>query len=233
MSKEAVSSSERRSFLGRLNAGAAAFAAMAVGVAANGQVKPAAARWEPMRHDKDDWLDHVPGKHRLVFDTTNPEGLGLALLFTSNFIRVNRADYGLENSDLAIVIVVRHRSAPFGYSDATWAKYGAAIASHVDFHDPKSHAAPKINVYNSGEYRDLTPNRGTTLDSLAKQGVQFAVCASATRVIAGEIARSTGGNIDTVFGELTANLIPNGRIVPAGIVAVNRAQERSYTLVSA
>ena len=28
---------------------------------------------------------------------------------------------------------------------------------------------------------------------------------------------------------LTENLIPNGHMVPAGIVAVNRAQERGYT----
>jgi intracellular sulfur oxidation DsrE/DsrF family protein len=32
-----------------------------------------------------------------------------------------------------------------------------------------------------------------------------------------------------VFKELTENLVPNGHMVPAGIVAVNRAQERGYT----
>ena len=120
---------ERRSFLTRLNAGAAALAALAGRGVANAQEKPAAAgRWEPTRHEKDDWLDQLPGKHRMVFDTTNPAGLGLALLFTANFMRVNRIDYGLQNSDLAVVIVVRHRSAPFGYNDAMWAKYGGAIA---------------------------------------------------------------------------------------------------------
>jgi len=29
-----------------------------------------------------------------------------------------------------------------------------------------------------------------------------------------------------------ANLVPNARIVPAGIVAVNRAQERGYSFAS-
>jgi intracellular sulfur oxidation DsrE/DsrF family protein len=234
MSKEAASSLERRSFLGRLNAGAAALAAMFGHGVANAQVRPAATgRWEPLRHEKDDWLEQLPGKHRLVFDTTNPEGIGLALLFTNNFMRVNRSDYGLQNSDLAVVIVVRHRSAPFGYNDAMWAKYSAAIAAHVHYEDPKSKAAPKVNVYNSGDYGDLAPNRGTTFEALAKQGVQFAVCANATRAVAGAITRSVGGNTDAVFTELTANLVPNGRMVPAGIVAVNRAQERGYSLVSA
>jgi intracellular sulfur oxidation DsrE/DsrF family protein len=231
MHKDAVSSSERRSFLTRLNA--AALAALALGGAAKGQSKPGATpRWETLRHEKDDWLE-LPGKHRMVFDTTNPEGLGEALLFTNNFMRVNRSDYGLQNSDLAVVIVVRHRSAPFGLSDAMWAKYNAALAAHASYEDPKSKAVPKINVYNSGDYAELAPNRGTTLAALAKQGVQFAVCANSTRAVAGAIARSVGGSADTVFAELTSNLVTNGRMVPAGIVAVNRAQERGYSLVSA
>jgi intracellular sulfur oxidation DsrE/DsrF family protein len=233
MSKEATSSFVRRSFLTRVNAGAAALAAIAGRGVAKAQEKPAAtARWEPMRHQKDDWLDQLPGGHRMVFDTTDPAGLGVALLFTANYMLVNRTDYGLQNSDLAVVIVVRHRSAPFGYNDAMWAKYGAAIASRIEYEDPKSKAAPKVNVYNSRDYAEA-PNRGVTIDALAKQGVQFAICTSATRVMANTIARSNGEKADALLAELTANLVPNGRMVPAGIVAVNRAQERGYSLVSA
>jgi hypothetical protein len=33
--------------------------------------------------------------------------------------------------------------------------------------------------------------------------------------------------------ELSANLIPNGHLVAAGVVAVNRAQEYGYTLLTA
>ena len=64
-------------------------------------------------------------------------------------------------------------------------------------------------------------------------GVQFAVCSMATTRISGTIARATGGDAKTIFTELTANLVDNARMVPAGIVAVSRAQERGYTLVSA
>jgi intracellular sulfur oxidation DsrE/DsrF family protein len=99
------------------------------------------------------------------------------------------------------------------------------------FDDPKSKVAPKINVYNSGDYGDLFPNRGVTLDALSKRGVQFAVCSLATRFIAGMIAGAVGGNADTINSELIANLVSNSRMVPAGIVAVNRAQERGYSLV--
>ena len=48
-------------------------------------------------------------------------------------------------------------------------------------------------------------------------------------LFAGALADSTKGNADAVYRELVANLIPNSHMVPAGIVAVNRAQERGYT----
>jgi intracellular sulfur oxidation DsrE/DsrF family protein len=236
MSKQSPSSPERRSFLTRLNAGAASLAAMAVGGVAMAQQKStaaaAAARWEPARHEKDDWFDQLPGKHRLVFDTTAHAGLADAILFANNFIRVNRTDYGLQNSDLAVVIVVRHRATPFGYNDAMWAKYGATIAARAKVEDPKTKAAPKINIFNSGDYAELLSNRGTTLDSLFKQGLQLAVCGISTRAYATSIAQAVGGNVETILSELTSNLVNNARIVPAGIVAVSRAQERGYSLVS-
>ena len=44
--------------------------------------------------------------------------------------------------------------------------------------------------------------------------------------------KQTGATPEAVRTELTANLIGNAQIVPAGIVAVTRAQERGYLLVS-
>jgi intracellular sulfur oxidation DsrE/DsrF family protein len=234
MSKPSSTSPKRRSFLTSLNAGVASLAAMALGHVAMAQVKsPVPSRWEPARHEKDDWFDELPGKHRLVFDTIAYDHLADAILFANNFIRVNQADYGLQSSELAVVIVVRHRSTPFGYNDAMWAKYGTAIAARSKVEDPRSKLAPKINLFNSGNYGELLSNRGTTLDSLFKQGVQLAVCSTSTRAYAATIAQALGGDADAIFKELTSNLVGNNaRMVPAGIVAVNRAQERGYSLVS-
>ena len=230
---ERISTSERRSFLARLSAGVTAFAAVvSSGGTAQGQ-SPASTKWQPERHEKDDWLDKGPTKHRLIFDTSTPDGLGEAIAFASNFMRVNRTDYGLQNADLAVVIVVRHRSTPFAYSDAIWAKYGVPMASRAQFTDPKTKSAPTLNVYNATDYGAQLPNRGTTLDSLLKQGVQLAVCQVATRGIAGSIAEATGGNTDAIYNELVASIGSGARMVPAGIVAVNRAQERGYSFVSA
>jgi len=225
---------ERRSFLTRLSAGVTAFSAtFAAGTAeVRAQSRPI-ARFQPERHEKDDWLDQLPGKHRMVFDTTKPDGFGEAIAFASNFIRVNQTDYAIPSDELAIIIVARSRSTPFAYNDAMWEKYGVPLAARANFTDPKTKQAPKLNVYKSADYGDQLPTRGTTLDSLLKQGVHLAVCQVATRNFAGAIAAAVGGKTDTIYEELVANIVNNARMVPAGIVAVNRAQERGYSLVTA
>jgi intracellular sulfur oxidation DsrE/DsrF family protein len=59
----------------------------------------------------------------------------------------------------------------------------------------------------------------------------LAVCSVATKNFAGAIAQAVGGNAADINAELIANLQSNARMVPAGIVATSRAQERGYTLV--
>lgn len=219
---------ERRSFLTGLNAGAAALATLALSGAAGAQT---AAPFKPAMHDKDNWLE-IPSKHRLIFDTTTPKAAGEALLFARNFLMVNKSDYGLEASDFGIVIVVRHDSVSFAYNDVIWAKYGSIISDQINFKDPVTGAAPKLNVYNVKEYGMKAVNFGVTQDSLAKQGMQLAACQMATRALAGAIAKATDQKADDVVKEITSNLVANARMVSAGILVVPRAQERGYALVS-
>jgi intracellular sulfur oxidation DsrE/DsrF family protein len=53
----------------------------------------------------------------------------------------------------------------------------------------------------------------------------------ATHFFAQQFATATKGNADAVYKELVANVIPDAHMVPAGVVAVNRAQEYGYTLL--
>jgi hypothetical protein len=55
----------------------------------------------------------------------------------------------------------------------------------------------------------------------------------ATRRLASTIAKAGGPSADTAYAELVANLMPNAHMVPAGIVALNRAQERGYAFAHA
>ena len=240
MSEEAnPSQSERRSFLTGLTAGVSTVVAT-VAVAATTPTTAAAQSapgpvWQPSRHELDDWLDKdkVSVKHRFVFDTITPEGFGQALLYSSNYFAANQSGYGLQNSDLAVVIVARHNSTPFAFNDDIWKKYGAPIAQQANFTDPKTKMPPTSNLYQAAGYGAALTSLGTTLDSVLKRGVQLAVCQMATRNFAGTIARAVGGTTDAIYNEITANLVANSHLVPAGIVAVNRAQERGYSFVHA
>jgi hypothetical protein len=226
----------RRSFLAGLGAGAGVLGATAVGssaaLAAAARAKGSDAVWHPARHEQDDWLDQIPGVHRFVFDTTVPAGFDAALRFASNYYNVNQAAYGLKESDLAVLIIVRARSTSFGYNDAMWTKYGKDFSGQSGFSDPKTKQPPTVNFYALPDDGSGDPVAGA-MQGLIMKGVRFGVCAAATRAIAVRIAKSTGGDTDAIFKELGANLVcPNARLVPAGIVAVNRAQERGYSIVS-
>jgi intracellular sulfur oxidation DsrE/DsrF family protein len=207
----------RRLFLSWLGVGA-----IAAGTPAGAQAPGASGTgpWQPTRHPQDDWLDQLPGSHRFVVDTTTPAGFDSALLYVGNYFTANGSGYGLSDKDLAVVIVARHDSTPFAYKDSMWAKYGPSLARRSGFVDP-SKQPPSVNLYRQ------------RLEGLLTRGVHLAVCQMATRFLATTIANADGSKADDVYSELTANLMDNAHMVPAGIVAVNRAQERGYSFAHA
>jgi intracellular sulfur oxidation DsrE/DsrF family protein len=212
----------RRLFLSWVGAGAIAASATATASAAGAAQAPAGGNrpWQPAHHPQDDWLDQLPGTHRFVIDTTTPAGFENALLYVGNYFTANVSGYGLTDKDLAVVIVARHDSTPFAYTDSMWAKYGPSLALRSGFVDP-SKRPPATNLYRQ------------RVDNLITRGVHLAVCQMATRRLATTIADANGGKADDVYAELTANLFGNAHMVPAGIVAVNRAQERGYSFAHA
>ena len=107
-------------------------------------------------------------------------------------------------------------------------RYGTVLAQRSNIIDPKTGQAPKVNINKASSPQ----NQGVTLDSLIGKGMHVAVCQMATRRVAGMIAQATGGAADAVYNELVANLIGNAHMVAAGILAVNRAQERGYSFAS-
>ncbi len=103
-----------------------------------------------------------------------------APLFAGNFFNANKNSYGLDNADLAVVICLRHHATPFAFNDAIWAKYGAAFSDRINFVDPKTKAAPVVNVH-AAAYVDAV-----------KRGIHFAVCDVATHFFAGAAATQDG-----------------------------------------
>ena len=218
----------RREFLTGLGATVAAVGAASAAVGAQAP----AARFQAARHTQDNWMDTLPGRHRMVIDGVTANGAGEAILFANNLFEANKTGYSIAERDVAIIVCMRHFATPFAFNDAIWAKYGAAMSGPIQFADPKTKQAPATNLYNAGGYGMTLPNLGNTIDSLIKRGAHFAVCDMATHFFATQLA-GAGGNADAVYKELTASTIPNSHFVAAGVVAINRAQERGYTLIYA
>lgn len=198
-----------------------AAAAVALGGARAGAQAPApATTFTPARHDQDAWLDKIPGKHRMVLDVTTANGVPEALGFATNLFNGNKTGYDLNDADLAMVICLRHFATVFAFTDPIWAKYGKALADAVKY-TARATDLPNTNPYNAAPRR--------ALDALAKRGVHFMVCDTASHRFARMLAGSGDG--EAVYKELAANMIPSSRFMPAGVVGTTRAQEYGYSLL--
>ena len=183
---------------------------------------PAAAirAWQAARHAQDDWFDENTAKHRVIFDTWNPEHFPDALQFAGNIVETNKSDYDIPATELAVVICVRHRTTPFAFNDAMWAKYGKAFSTQMAWTDPNAKDPPAANPHTR------------RLAALAAQGVTLAICNRTTRAYSSNAARQAGAASDVVMKEMMANTVIPGHFVPAGVIAVTRAQERGYANIS-
>jgi intracellular sulfur oxidation DsrE/DsrF family protein len=193
-------------------------AAVALGTR-TGTAQAQTAAFQPARHSQDDWFATRPGKHRVVLDTTSPAGLPDAIRFADNLFNASKSGYGIEETELAIVICLRHRATGYGYTDVLWSKYGRVLG-RVDDGTNTGTQAPTSNPYDSGNRPQLS--------TLAKRGVHFMVCGTASRALARGVA-GQNGDAEAVFKEFEANLIPNAHIVTAGVVGVTHAQEFGYS----
>ncbi|MDP1757009.1 MAG: hypothetical protein Q8L38_06150, partial [Pseudohongiella sp.] len=178
--------------------------------------------FQPGRHGQDLWLDELSGSHRVIVDSSSPVGGASALWYANNIISAHEESYEGSASDYAMIVCFRHLSTTYGFNDAIWQKYGAMFdraANPAPTQNPMSTAGPS--------------NGGNSIASSVARGVQFAICGRATRRFAMAIASSTGVTADEAFAELSSSLIPNARMVPAGVVTVTRAQEYGYSLLYA
>jgi intracellular sulfur oxidation DsrE/DsrF family protein len=216
MQKQSTDVTARRLLLGGIGTVALAGVALASTKAA-AQETP--ATFVPKRHALDAWMDALPGDHRVFIDSDSTTGGTNALRYASNIMNAHVNAYEGKEQDMAIIICYRHASTPLGFNDAMWEKYGKTFTTLGRLTLKEGEATPSKN-----------PQLATIMQQVEK-GVQFAICNSASTMMAGVIARDTGQEADKVLAELVANTIPNGHMVPAGVMALTRAQEYGYSFL--
>lgn len=224
---------DRRTMIGAgaLLAGAGAMVAPSTATAQSG-----AGAWQPQREALDNWLDNPVHKHRMVFDTASADQAQASLGYANNCYFASDLGYGLKPQELGMVLILRHGSTVFGYNDAMWKKYGRHFVDQLQLKGNDAVRGNSVNPMFRQPDDTPPPPKGyekfsdVSLSDFGARGAMFAICGLATKGIAGGLAGKTKGDADAIEKELKANLIPGGHIVAAGILAVNRAQERGYTL---
>lgn len=220
------STTHRRGFLGRIAAGAAA-------AGLGGLVAPFAAAAEPRRPaagasaspEFEAWLSKITGKHKMIFDIPEPNG-GFGFAWARVFLNTTNETYGTSDADNTVAIVLRHNGIPFGMQSAMWSKYKFGEAFKIN--DGATSAPAVRNPFAQVKAGEL-PIPGMAVDELLAKGVLVGVCNVALTIFSGMVAGKMGMQADAIKKDWVANLYPGVTVVPSGVIAVNRTQEKGCT----
>jgi intracellular sulfur oxidation DsrE/DsrF family protein len=171
------------------------------------------------------WLSRINGKHREFIDAMTVNS-GFPLAFAMNFLNSNNETYKLPDSSLSAVVGLRHFAIPIGFTDGIWARY--KLGEFFQVNDPATKAPATRNFFYHPREGDLL-FPGMAVDRLLPRGVQFTICNVALGVLSGMTAKNARVTPEEAKKEWTAGVIPGMVIVPSGVLAVNRAQEKGCT----
>jgi len=210
-------STNRREFLG----GVAATAAVA-GLGAALPMASTAAQAAGPGTDFTRWLDTITGQHMQVYDAPEPNN-GMVLVYSLAYLLTAPQAYGVPESEVGVVVVLRHFAIPIAFNDETWAKYKLGEVFNVN--DPATKAPATRNPFAYIKPGDL-PFPDAALEKLVARNVKFGVCNLALTVFSGMVAQKTGMKPEDVKKDWIAGMFPGLQVVPSGVVAINGAQAR-------
>jgi hypothetical protein len=174
------------------------------------------------------WLDTIPGTYRQVYDM--PElNSGFGLAWSWVFLLTGAQGYGVPESDLGVVLVLRHAAVPLAFEDRLWAKYKLGEVFKID--DPDTKAPALRNPYYLKPGALPIPDAG--LQKLIDRGVRVAACNMAITVYSGMVAKQMGLKHEEVMKEWVAAVHPGIAVVPSGVLALNGAISRGCAYVFA
>jgi hypothetical protein len=221
---------DRRAFLGQLAGAAAAAASLAV------TASPAAAG-----SSSDDWIGEVKGTHRCLFDFPQHQ-YGMPLLHILNYLNTYAAAYKTGPAEVGAVGTLysagRRASIPLAFNDAIWAKYDLGAYTGLKDADGQPYTRNVFNRPTPGDLHLLmqaieSPNIAALagavpaigIENLQKMGAKFILCANALGIWCLELEARGKGKAQEIERELRANLLPGVTIVPAMVIAIEKAQE--------
>jgi intracellular sulfur oxidation DsrE/DsrF family protein len=211
--KSNTSFKSRRQFIGTLAAGTGLLATSIPTIAS--PVTTAANQAE-------DWFKQVKGKHRIIYDAPEVHG-GFPIIWSWVFLKTNN-ETGSPDTDLTALVVLRHNGIVMGMDDKLWAKY--KLGEQFKVTDMTTNAPSLRNPFNvptDGAFKMLGIDG---IKALQARGVMFCVCDMALTVNSMMAAKGMNMTPEDVKKEWVAGLLPGVQVVPSGVWAVARAQEK-------
>jgi hypothetical protein len=221
----------RRSFLAHMAGVAAAASFSMTGT-------PAGAAQDSVT---DDWIQEVKGRHRCLFDFPQHKN-GFPLLHILNYLNTYATAYKAGAGQVGAVGTFysagTQSSIPLAFNDIVWEKY--TLGAYTGLKDASGRPYTR-NVFNRPTPHDIhlllqaidapmipalagaMPAIG--IESLQKMGTKFILCANALGIWCLELEARGKGTAQDIEKELRANVLPGVTIVPAMVIAIDKAQE--------
>ena len=220
----------RRSFLGRM-----------VGAVAAASLPLAGARASAAQESApDDWMKEVKGTHRCLFDFPQHKN-GLPQLHILNYLNTYSSAYKIAAGQAGAVGTFYgmggQASIGLGFNDTMWAKY--ALGEYLSLKDAAGKPYAR-NVFNRPTKEDLhllmqglqTPMipalaeamPAIGIENLQKMGTKFVLCANALGGWCLELEARGKGAAQEIEKDLRSNMLPGVTIVPAMVIAIEKAQ---------
>jgi intracellular sulfur oxidation DsrE/DsrF family protein len=221
----------RRNFLGTLATGAAAVGLTTISPTLNAFA--AAANFNPKVYgDPEEMFKNINGKHKVVFDVPGPNGI-MPFAWPKVFLLTNAAT-GTPEKQNSVVVVFRHDGIPYAFDDKIWAKYKFGEIFKAD--DPKTKAPSIRNPFWKPQPGDFkVPGIGNVeigINELQASGVMFCVCNMAMTVYSNVVAGQMNMKAEDVMKDWMAGLLPGIQVMPSGVWALGRAQEKGCAFIS-
>ncbi len=222
---------DRRKFLGSLATGAAV---LGISTVAAPLQTFAENNFAGGMEDADAWFNKVKGKHKVVFDATHPNGV-FPFAWPRVFLLTNGAT-GTPEKDCGVVVVLRHDAIPYAMDNSLWTKYNFGEVFHAPDPTTSEEKAKKNPFWQPAAGAFKFPGIGPVqigINELQQAGVMFCVCNAALTVFSAAVAQGMGLKAEDVKAEWEKGLLPGIQIVPSGVWALGRAQEKGCAYIFA
>lgn len=179
----------------------------------------------PPAANPDAWLDAITAPNRMLFDANTANG-GIPLVHVMNYYNSFNTVYGVPDRDVDAIFTIYGQITLTGLNDAMWAKY--QLGEFLGEKDAQG-AALTANPWRAAPVIMGGPIPAASIESLQKRGATFILCNNALTIYSSRVAAARNLDPAMVYEEMKANILPNVTLVPAMVIAIDRAQQRGIS----